>query len=430
MNTTEKKILDAVDEEFLISTTMGVVDIPSPTGHEAEAAKYMVERYREAGLEAYLQQISEGRYNAIGVLRGTGEGYSLMFNGHLDTSYTGQEPELTAPGYKNKAIRDGDWLIGNATNNMKSALVAHLGAVQALLKAGVSLRGDIVLTAVAGEIEKAAVDRYQGVDYDGYGAGTRYLLTHGYITDFCILGEPTALQVAPWNGGTIWFKLTTRGSMGHTVYGDFTTSAIERMEKIQAALREWIVGYRKRHEFMGEHPHVNVAAVEGGWPFRCARSPIECRLYVDVRLVPGQRIQDVHRGFLEFVASLNNQDPDLKAKVETLATLPPTGVCRDSLVIKALEQAHERVFGQPPKIIFKPAYMDSTHLNRYGVQTGIYGPAGKCKTVSFGWAPEIGEHVYIPDLVAGTKVYALAAMDLCSRKRDPRSLASDPFAGV
>ena len=113
MDELQQKVVDAVDEDFLVKTTMELVDIPSPTGYEEDAARYMHAKYEEAGFEAHLQKVAEGRYNAVGISPGTGGGYSVMFNGHLDTSYSGEEPELTQPGYKNKAIRDGDWIIGN-----------------------------------------------------------------------------------------------------------------------------------------------------------------------------------------------------------------------------------------------------------------------------------------------------------------------------
>ncbi len=131
MDELQKKVVDAVDEDFLVKTTMELVDIPSPTGYEENAARYMHAKYEEAGFEAHLQKVAEGRYNAVGISPGTGGGYSLMFNGHLDTSYSGEEPELTQPGYKNKAIRDGDWIIGNGAANMKSADVSYLGAAKA-----------------------------------------------------------------------------------------------------------------------------------------------------------------------------------------------------------------------------------------------------------------------------------------------------------
>ena len=430
MDDLQKKVVGAVDEDFIVQTTMELVDIPSPTGYEEAAARYMHAKYEEAGLEAHLQKVAEGRYNAVGILPEGGGGYSLMFNGHLDTSYSGEEPELTQPGYKNKAIRDGEWIIGNGAFNMKSADVAYFAAVKAIMKAGVKLKGDIVLASVVGEIEKNRIDDYQDVLYDGYGVGTRHLISHGYMTDFCILGEPTGMQLAPWHGGTVWFKVTTKGLMGHTCYGDYTASAIERMERVQAGIRKWIPEYRSRNEFLGERPHVNVAAVEGGWPYRCARSPVECRLYVDVRLVPGQRVQDVQAEFKDLIARVNAENPDINANVEVFCTHPPSGIPKDSLPSRAIFKAHEEVMGEPPNVILKTSYLDGAHMNRYGIQTITYGPAGHTKTASYGWNAEIGEHINVKTLVNATKVYALAALDICSRERDPNEIPPDPYMNL
>ena len=429
MDPLQQKVIDAVDADFIVRTTMDLVNIPSPTGHEGDAARYMAERYREAGLETHLQFIYGDRANAVGVLRGQGNGYSLMFNGHLDTSYTGEEHELTAPGYKNRAIRDGDWLIGNGSNNMKSADVAYLAAIRALMEAGVAPVGDIVIAAVAGEIEKNPIDDYQGPDYHGYGIGTRHLITHGFLTDFCILGEPSALQIAQFHGGTVWFKVTTRGVMAHIGYGYFK-SAVECMERVQAAIRRWIPEYEARNEFMGERPHVNLASVEGGWPYRAGRIPVECNLYVDVRMVPGQRVPDVRREFMALIRKINLEHQDIGAVASEFCSIPPSGIPDDALTVRVMKKAHETVMGEPPKVIFKPHYEDSAHLNRYGIETLIYGCAGRVKTKSYGWAPEIGEHVYIPDVVSAAKIYALAALDISSQEADPSQLQPDAFAGA
>ena len=430
MDPLQQKVVDAVDEDFIVRTTMELVEIQSPTGFEEEAAKYVEERYREAGLETRLQQISEGGYNTVGMLPGSGNGFSVMFNGHLDTSYTGEESQLTADGYKNKAIRDGDWIIGNGSNNMKSADVCYLAATRALMEADVPLKGDIVLAAVAGEIERNPIDAYQGAPYDGYGAGTKHLITHGYLTDFCILGEPTALGVGTWAGGTVWFKITTAGPMGHICYGEYLPSAIERMEWVQAALREWRAEYTERNEFKGNHPLVNLAAVDGGWPYRCGRTSVECNLYVDVRMVPGQRVQDVHQEFRGLIRSLNAKDPSPGAKVESFCTIPPSAVPDDAHSVQSIKRAHETVVGEPPKPVQKTHYNDSDHMNRYGIEVVVYGPAGRMRSREFGWAPDLGEFVHIPDLVTASKVYALAALDLCTQDRDSKALRPDPFAAV
>jgi len=46
----------------------------------------MAEQMRGLGLEAELTPVPGDRVNAIGRLRGTGGGKSLMFNGHIDTN--------------------------------------------------------------------------------------------------------------------------------------------------------------------------------------------------------------------------------------------------------------------------------------------------------------------------------------------------------
>src|SRR5438067_5367929 len=68
-------------------------------------------------------------------------------------------------------------------------------AVKALMRAGVRLKGDVIIAAVAGEIEKTQWGEFRGKEYRGYGFGTHYLVNHGVLPDMCILGEPTDMHV-------------------------------------------------------------------------------------------------------------------------------------------------------------------------------------------------------------------------------------------
>ena len=65
----------------------------------------MGERVREElermGLQVQWQQVEDGRPNVVGLWEGAGGGPSLMFNGHMDTSYSGREPWLARiPGFQ------------------------------------------------------------------------------------------------------------------------------------------------------------------------------------------------------------------------------------------------------------------------------------------------------------------------------------------
>ena len=79
----------AVDGDRLVATASSLIDIHSFTGDEEAMAHRMVELFEELGLAVQWQQVENGRANALGTWRGSGGGTSLMFNGHMDTSYSG-----------------------------------------------------------------------------------------------------------------------------------------------------------------------------------------------------------------------------------------------------------------------------------------------------------------------------------------------------
>ncbi len=177
-------------------------------------ASFMAETFDEIGLAVQWQQVEQGRANVLGTLSGAGGGPSLMFNGHMDTSYSGREPWLAhVPGFQPEPfVRDGR-LYGLGISNMKGALACYVEAVRALLDAGVRLRGDVLVAAVCGEIEKAQQGDAQGAEFRGYATGTRHLVTHGGVADMCILGEPTEGKVVLGHFGSLWLRVSTPGQL-------------------------------------------------------------------------------------------------------------------------------------------------------------------------------------------------------------------------
>src|SRR5690348_10778346 len=129
-------IVSQIREEELIAMCSDVVNIPSPTGEELEMGRYMRRALEETGLTVSWQEVEEGRANVVGLWEGAGNGQSLMFNGHMDTSNTGREEFLTGIGYKAKAIVKSGMIYGLGIYNMKGALVCYAHAVKALKRAG------------------------------------------------------------------------------------------------------------------------------------------------------------------------------------------------------------------------------------------------------------------------------------------------------
>ena len=183
-------------------------------------------------------EVEDGRPNVVGRLEGTGGGPSLMFNGHMDTSYSGREPHLRDKrGFQPQSfVRDGHiWGLG--ISNMKGALACYVEAVRAIREAGTPLAGDIVIAAVVGEIEKSQWgEEFRGGEYRGYAAGSRYLPTHGGIADMCILGEPTEQRIVLGHFGSMWARISTAGPFIHTAFtaGRLRENAIVRMQGVLA----------------------------------------------------------------------------------------------------------------------------------------------------------------------------------------------------
>jgi len=405
-------IVAAVDVDRLVATATDLVAIPSPTGSELEAATYLHGELAGLGLETRLQHVEEGRANAVGRLSGTGGGPSLMFNGHLDTSYSGDEPWLTGPGYKpDPIIRDGA-ILGLGIMNMKGSIACYLEAVRALLDAGVRLSGDLVVAGVAGEIEKAQWGEYQGAEYRGYGVGTRHLVTHGVVTEACILGEPSEEKLVLGHWGTMWARISTSGPFFHTAYslGRLDENAILRMPEVIERIRPWIAEWEKRGAYRSEPGVVNIGAIRGGFPWRVSRTPASADLFLDVRVPPTMPMTDAVEAFNDLVRELDTEHPEFGITSEVYVTAGGAEIDENHDLVLAAAESHADVFGSAPEHSYVRWASDASTLSRYGVACLNYGPISSALP-----GPE-GESVPIDSLVNIARSYALTAARFCGVK--------------
>jgi acetylornithine deacetylase len=402
----------AVDRERLVETASRMIGVHSFTGDEEGMARLMVELFEELGLRVQWQQVEEGRANALGTWAGAGGGKSLMFNGHMDTSYSGREPWLRGvPGFQPQAFERDGRLYGLGVSNMKGALACYVEAVRALQAKGVRLRGDVLIAAVCGEIEKTQQGEAQGAQYRGYAAGTRYLVSHGGVADMCLLGEPTEGKVVLGHFGALWLRVRVHGDFIHTAFseGRRDRNSILRAQEVLGAIREWIPTWEddESNAYRGAKAIVNVGAIEGGFGWRVSRTPHHTDVFLDVRVPPTKPMGVARREVLDYVRFLAERFPDYGVEGEVYVTAPGAEIEEGHELVAAIDEAHAEVWGEPPGRDVTRWFSDASALTRYGVPTVNYGTSTGLMDV------ELGENLEIEGLVRTAETYARVATKVC-----------------
>jgi acetylornithine deacetylase/succinyl-diaminopimelate desuccinylase-like protein len=393
-----------IAERRLVDLALRLVSTPSFTGSEQAAAELLRDELASLGLQVQWQQVEDGRANVLATWPGSGDGPTLMFNGHLDTSYSGREPWLQGiPGFQPEGFERDGRIYGLGISNMKGAVACYVEAVRSLMDAGIRLRGDVVVAGVAGEIEKTQEGDAQGAEYRGYAAGSRHLVTHGGVADMCILGEPTENKVVLAHFGTIWMRLTTRGPFVHTAFssGRLDENSIVRMQGVLDAVLEWLPRWEEEMSYDGVRGVANVGAIQGGFGWRVSRTPHETHLYLDLRVPPSVPMAEARRKALEYARALDG------VEAEVYVTAPGAEIDANHPLVRTLEEAHAEVFGAAPDRDVTRWFSDASVLTRYGIATVNYGTSSGLPDA------DLGENLEIDGLVRTAEVYARVAKAVC-----------------
>jgi len=419
-----QSVLDRIDVDELVKVALDLGNIDSPTGSEGPVGDYVYEWLTRQGFAARKVALLPDRPNVIGTLPGAGSGKSLVFNSHMDTTIHRDEYWTTrraADPVFHAAWREGDVLVGNGICNDKGPMATWLLAARAIKDSGVTLRGDLVLMAVVGEIGLEPVDEFQSPAYLAKEAGTRFAITHGGVGDYALVAEGTDFGLVGVEAGKAFFKVTVFGNdlPIYTPYIPRPTpveknpSAIVRMAPLVQRIEEWAYEYeqKNRYECKGGVivPRVNIGAIRGGVPYKITKTVQQCAIYVDVRVTPAQNPLDVREELRRLVAGAG-----LEGEVELYVYRPAYEADPQKVepLAGAITRAHQAILGgtpPPPAPPFSSMWRDINCFNEMRIPALTYGPGISVGGGNFG--------MKISDLVTGARLYALTALDLCNQER-------------
>lgn len=360
----------------------------NPTDGESRVVSYIASMLDGLGLEVSMQEVKSGRANVIGVLRGVGGGQTLAFNTHMDTV-----PEGTGWTHEPFAGEIVDGMVyGRGSADAKGPLAAFLAAIEAIVAAGVKLRGDLLLTAV--------------VDEEAGSAGARKLVS-SIAPDQALIGEPTNMQVAIAHRGSLRPVIAVNGRTAHSSRPEEGINAIYQSIPVLEAFRSYADRIRSRSHPLCGSPSAAITLISAGVAENVI--PGRCDLTLDRRLIPGEVESDVVADIEAVLEGVRQSNPGLVVSIDRFLTTTGSAseLEADHPLVRLACASASAATGKPTSAVGLSGACDMTHFRARGVPCVVLGPGDGAQ------AHQPDEHIEVRELSAGAFAYALVALGAC-----------------
>ncbi|MCG3399181.1 acetylornithine deacetylase [Staphylococcus massiliensis] len=389
----EKRHLDLLELLVKYNTESPPARNTDPLQDEIEAL------LKDLGFETTRIPLYENDSVINAILKGTdSDAPKLIINGHVDVANVGDDREWQYPPFEVTQV--DDYLYGRGVSDMKGGFATLLYTLEKLQEEGLRPKGDIIVQSVVGE--------------EVGEAGTKVACEHGPKADLGLVLD-TSEQMALGQGGVItgWVTVQSkttihdgaRQQMVHAGGGLFGASAIEKMTKVIASLREleqhWAV-MKSYPDMPSGSTTINPAYIEGG------RHPAfiadECKLWFTVHYLPNEHYNDVIREIEDHLNKMAEADiwlreNPLKFEWGGTSMIEDKGEIFPSFTLpKAhqgyalLEDVYKEVHGDKLPSGMSTTVTDGGWLEDFGVPTILFGP-GKLTE-----AHSVDEKIEIKDL--------------------------------
>jgi acetylornithine deacetylase len=334
--------------------------VPGGAGEQAIASA-VASWLERAGLDVTLDEQVPGRPNVIAVARGTGDGRSLMLNGHLDTVGVAGMQDPHTPRIV------GNRLYGRGAFDMKGGLAAIMLAGAAAAQHLV--RGDVIVTAV--------------IDEENASIGTQSVLQR-WRADAAIIAEATGLDLCIAHKGFVWLDVEVTGFAAHGSRPDLGIDAIAKMGHVLVQLDQLGRDLQSSagHQLLGSGS-VHASLISGGQEL--SSYPERCALSIERRTVPGETPESVEAEIQHIIEGLAARDPQFRGAVTTRLARGSFAIAEDAPIVQVLRRESTAALGRALAIMGVPWWMDSALLADAGIPTVIFGPGGEGAHATVEW---------------------------------------------
>ena len=423
----KEKILASVDQlqEQMITAVQDLVRIksisaefhwedPESQGGEGAVSRYLAKLWEKEDVLCELFAKAPGRENLCVRCKGTGQGKSLLFNGHVDVVPPGDLEEWQGIDPFG-GVCDGQYLYGRGAADMKGGNVAAAFALKALLQAGFRPKGDVILQHAVGEECKAN-------DF-----GTTACLEQGYTADAAVVCEPTCdaqgrfqINIAAFGVSEVKWRVKGKschtgrrrevvrdGGLGMAVGVDAIEKGMIVYQAVKELERQW--GQSKSHELYPPGQFcINGATVKGGVGPSLIAPDME--MGYAITYSPYDQYAQVQKEFTECIQNACLNDPWLRQnppEIEWVFDWPPFNTPKDAPIAQLAQAVAAEVVPGSGDLTGMNAVCDAPFLWEKGIPSIVLGPGN----IQCAHTTEV--KLAIKELVEAAKIYALLIAQWC-----------------
>ncbi|KAJ5138827.1 Peptidase M20 [Penicillium bovifimosum] len=383
-----------VEDVVGLTQTLTQINSSNPTlsatdgAGETEIVNYLAAWFAHRDIEYHWIEKATGRPSIVGVLRGSGGGKSLMFNGHTDTvslsSYE-TDPLSGSIGTKNGK----EVVLGRGCLDMKGGLAAGLAALAAAKASGHVPRGDVIVAAVSDEEDASQ--------------GTRDVIEAGWRADAAVLPEPTQGAILTAHKGFVWVEVDILGVAAHGSDPAAGQDAIMYAGPFLQALEDY-QSQLPVDDLLGQGS-LHCGLIRGGE--EPSSYPGKCTITVEFRTVPAQTEESILGDISALLKGIAQQKPHFRYAAPRITMLRPTQkVAADHPFVQKTVASASAILGTKPVVQAGAFWTDAALLGAVGVPSIVYGPAGEGLHAKEEW-------VEVESLQQFQKVFTQLVQDFC-----------------
>jgi putative selenium metabolism hydrolase len=314
---TLKKIAESLDVRFL-DFCARLIRTQSLSGEEGAVADIVEAELKALG---YDDVFRDAWGNVIGLLHGTADGPTIMYNGHMDvvtegdlSTWEGYDPYGAAIDQAMMFDRTGEAeeltevMHGRGASDMKCGLAAQIyagGILAELRRRRVDWKGTFMLAAVV-------------LEENGEMMGTTKLAEdtlpkRGISVDAMVCAEPSSLDLKLGHRGRMELEIIVHGRSCHGSSPWLGVNAVETAAPLITAIRDLFAAKTEQDPWLGR-PGAALTIIECQ-PCALCIVPDRCRIVYDRRLIPGETVAGAIAEIQELIDAQKALHPEFNATV-------------------------------------------------------------------------------------------------------------------